>query len=159
MGGCRRSSWVTPYLADSEHPPLSECAGENWTVEQINAVMNSQYWKNTAILLTWDDYGGFYDHVKPPTKNPYMLGPRVPLILISPYSKSHFISHTQYDFRSIVSFIEQTFGLPKKASYDRAIHNLTPMLTFSRTPLAPAPLSRTTCPQANTAGAQSVSLY
>ena len=63
---------------------MSECRGPNWTVQQINTVMASSYWKDTAIILTWDDYGGFFDHVAPPRITPYELGPRVPLIVISP---------------------------------------------------------------------------
>lgn len=64
-------NWVVPPFAVSEHPASSECQGENWTVDQVNAIMNSPYWWNTVIILTWDDFGGFYDDVPPPQENPY----------------------------------------------------------------------------------------
>jgi phospholipase C len=67
----------------SEHPPRSTCKGENWTVEQVNAVMEGPHWNSTVVFLTWDDFGGLYDHVPPPEVGPYMLGPRVPLVIIS----------------------------------------------------------------------------
>src|SRR5277367_86281 len=82
-------SWIVTGT-ESEHPPRSSCGGENWTVNQINAVMQSQYWDSTAIFVIWDDFGGFYDHYPPPQPPPdiYGYGPRVPLLIISPYAKS-----------------------------------------------------------------------
>jgi phospholipase C len=77
-------SWLVTNALESDHPPASICLGENWTVRQINAVMKSRYWKDTAIFLTWDDFGGFYDHVAPPHLDYISLGPRVPTIVISP---------------------------------------------------------------------------
>lgn len=142
-------SWVTPYLLTSDHPPFSECAGQNWTVAQINAVMQSSYWKDTAILLTWDDYGGFYDHVPPPKRSLYMLGVRVPLIVISPYSRANFVSHTTYDFRSVIRFMEQTFSLPSTAKYDRSVSSISNMLDYGRSPASPAVLKPTTCGRAS----------
>ena len=80
-------SWLTPPFALSDHPPTSICQGENWTVQYLNALMQSKYWKSTAIVLTWDDFGGFYDHVPPPHVDLYGDGPRVPAIVISPYAR------------------------------------------------------------------------
>src|SRR5581483_7705682 len=84
-------TWLTPPTKQSDHPPFSMCAGENWTVRQINAVMGSSLWDSTAIVLLWDDFGGFYDHVAPPQTNPYELGPRVPMMVISPFSRAHTV--------------------------------------------------------------------
>ena len=145
-------SWLIPDMKYSEHPNMSECVGENWTVQQINTIMRSTYWKDTAIVLTWDDYGGFYDHVPPPQKTPYELGPRVPLILISAYSRPHFVSHRTYDFRSVMKFVEQTFQLPKKMVYDRSVTSIDDMLDLSQQPSTPALLSTRSCPS----GASSV---
>ena len=139
-------SWLIPSLKTSEHPNNSECIGENWTVQQINTVMKSAYWKDTAIVLTWDDYGGFYDHVPPPRKTPYELGPRVPLIVISPYSRSHFVSKQTYDFRSVMKFVEQTFQLPAKMKYDRSVASIADMLDTAQKPLSPKPLATRSCP-------------
>ena len=127
---------------------MSECVGENWTVQQVNAIMKSPYWKDTAIILTWDDYGGFYDHVPPPKKNLYELGPRVPLIVISPYTRSHFVSHKTYDFRSVMKYIEQTFHLPPKMPYDRTVSSIGNMLNLHQTPQPPKVLSTRSCSRA-----------
>ena len=78
---------------NSEHPPFNICSGENWTVGHLNHVMQSPLWHKTAILMTWDDFGGWYDHVAPPVQygcddtTPYGLGFRLPLIIVSPYAK------------------------------------------------------------------------
>jgi phospholipase C len=140
-------TWLMPYLLVSEHPPYSECAGQNWTIQQINAIMESPDWSSTAIILTWDDYGGFYDHVVPPTQGLYQLGIRVPTIVISPYSRKHFISHEQYDFRSIDKYVEQTFNLPHTMSYDRSVRSIGDMLDYNQQPLPPSPLGLTHCPR------------
>src|SRR5439155_22342798 len=91
-------SWLVEPGGVSEHPPHSVCAGENWTVQQLNAVMgNAAMWQETVVILTWDDFGGFYDHVVPPRKAPNTYieyGLRVPTLLISPYSKTGFVDHT-----------------------------------------------------------------
>jgi phospholipase C len=140
-------SWLSSDLAQSEHPPESECQGQNWTVDQINAIMQSPYWSSTVIILTWDDYGGFYDHVRPPSLKKYSLGPRVPTLVISPYSRPGFISHRTYDFRSIMKFVEQTFQLPQKMSYSRDdVASISNMLDLHQAPLLPEVLSPTTCP-------------
>src|SRR5262249_39580384 len=104
-------SWIVIGSGNSEHPPASTCAGENWTVRQINAVMQGPSWNETAIFLTWDDFGGFYDHVPPPMVDNFGFGPRVPLIVISPFAKPGLISHTVYEFSSLLKFVEQKFSL------------------------------------------------
>jgi len=138
-------SWLVGDFWQSEHPNASECQGQNWTVQEINKVMASPYWKNTAIVLTWDDYGGFYDHVPPPPAGKFMLGPRVPTLVISPYSRAGHVSHEQYDFRSIDKFVEQTFGLPPIIHYDRSVHSLADMLNPNRAPLPALTLPATNC--------------
>ncbi len=127
---------------------MSECVGENWTVQQINTVMQSGYWKHTAIILTWDDYGGFYDHVAPPRKSRYELGPRVPLLVISPYAKPHYVSHQTYDFRSVMKFVEHTFHLPHKMKFDRSVAGIGNMLNLSQKPLSRTLLRTRSCPSA-----------
>ena len=142
-------TWLTTDLATSDHPPASMCQGQNWTVTQINAIMHSKFWKSTVIVLAWDDFGGFYDHVAPPAAGPYMLGPRVPAIVISPYSKLHYIDHTRYDFRSITTFIENTFHLPRKTKYQRNVNSVADMLNLRQKPAAPDYLKLQNCRSAN----------
>lgn len=130
-------TWLTTDLKYSGHPPASECVGENWLVQQINAVMRSSYWNSTAIIVTWDDFGGFYDHVAPPQQSKYRLGPRVPTLVISPYTRPRLIDHRQYDFRSILKYVETTFNLPREATYNRGVAGIGQMLNLKQKPLPP----------------------
>jgi phospholipase C len=134
----------------SEHPPYSLCYGQNWTVTQLNAVMNGPQWDSTAIFLTWDDFGGFYDHVAPPKLDEFGLGPRVPLIVISPYSIAGKISHTQYEASSVLKFIEEVFNLPSLNGRDVDANDLMDSFNFSQTPLSPLVLPQLTCPYVQT---------
>jgi phospholipase C len=132
-------SWIIPPLGVSEHPPESVANGMNWTVQQINAVMNSTcgYWQHSVIVLTWDDWGGFYDHVPPPVETFFGFGIRVPLLMISPYSKAGYISHTLYSFDSINAFIEHTFHSGcLVADCFSTTNDLTDMLNLGQTPLS-----------------------
>ncbi len=138
-------SWVVTGH-DSEHPPDSTCVGENWTVQQINAVMQGPDWNTTAIFVTWDDFGGFYDHVPPPGLDQFGLGPRVPLLMISPYAKRGFVSHSQYEFSSFLAFVEKRFHLKALTSRDAAANDMTDGFDFNQTPQAALPLNQRTCP-------------
>jgi phospholipase C len=141
-------SWLVEPQVDSDHPPYSICTGENWTVQQINAVMiNPNLWNNTVIILTWDDFGGFYDHVAPPVgpNGQIMYGFRVPAIIISPYAKEGFIDHTRYSFPSILKLIETTFGLPSLNTLDGQSNGLTNSLDFLQYPLPPLLLQPRDC--------------
>ena len=137
-------SWLVTDNA-SEHPPFSTCFGENWTVQQINAVMQGPLWDSTAIFLTWDDFGGFYDHVPPPKEDLFGLGPRVPLLIISPYSKSGYISHTQYEASSVLKFIEERFGLASLNGRDVNANDMLDSFDFTQNPRSPLVLQQRTC--------------
>lgn len=139
-------SWVVQEFEYSEHPPFGTCIGEDYTVSQINALMQSPYWSSSAIFLTWDDFGGFYDHVSPPNVDLYGLGARVPLIIISPFVKSGYISHTQYEFSSVLKFIEELFGLPPLTDRDRDANDTSDSFDFNQSPLAPMVLPLRQCP-------------
>jgi phospholipase C len=101
--------WIIPNGADSEHPPASISAGQAYTTRIINAVMQSSAWDSTAIFLTWDDWGGFYDHVQPPVVDQNGYGLRVPGIVISPYAKRGYIDHQTLSFDAYLKFIEDDF--------------------------------------------------
>lgn len=140
-------SWLTSSLQDSEHPPESECLGQDWTVERINQIMRSKLWKSTVVLVTWDDFGGFYDHVAPPSESAYSLGPRVPTLVISPYARPHLVYHEVLDFRSIVKYIEHQFNLPRLAKFDRTVNGIGKMLNTDQKPLPPLVLRPRACPK------------
>lgn len=137
-------SWVTPPADTSNHPPQVNELGENFVTNIVNAIMNSSYWSNTAIFVTWDDYGGFYDHVAPPVLDGVGLGPRVPLIVISPYAKAGFISHSEGEFSSFVKFIETNWSLPSLGQRDALpqIDDLMDYFNFGQTPLSPLILNQ-----------------
>jgi len=142
-------SWLVAG-PQSEHPPNSTCAGENWTVQQINAIMQGPEWNSTAIFLTWDDFGGFYDHVSPPPVDGFGLGPRVPLVIISPYAIGGKISHTQYEFSSVLKFIETRFGLAPLTTRDAGANDTQDSFNWSQTPISPLVLTTHSCPVLST---------
>lgn len=131
-------SWVTPS-ASSDHPPQAIQGVENWVATQINAIMNSPYWGSTAIFLTWDDWGGLYDHVAPPHIDGVGLGPRAPLIVISPYAKQGYISHNQSEFSSFVKLVEENWNLPNLGQRDAlsSTGDLMDFFDFTQTPQPP----------------------
>jgi phospholipase C len=139
-------TWVTPRFEVSDHPEYSMCHGENWTTKVVNAVMESPHWEDTAIFLTWDDYGGFYDHVPPPQVDDFGFGIRVPLLVISPYAKQGFVTHELGEFSSVLRFIEDNFGLTQLTHRDRDATPLMSAFDFTQEPRPPDPLPlRTDC--------------
>jgi len=147
-------SWLVTTNPNSEHPSADTCTGENWTVQQINAIMKGPNWDSTAIFLVWDDFGGFYDHVPPPQIDAYGLGIRVPMLVISPYAVAGTISHTQYELSSILKFIEDNWGLPPLSQHDKNANDpwdpsCTPgqcVFDFNQNPLPPLILKTRQCP-------------
>lgn len=132
-------SWVTPSGGESDHPPAPLEAAENFVARMVNAVMQSPYWSSTAIFVSWDDWGGFSDHVRPPVLDGVGLGPRVPLIVISPYAKPGYISHQEAEFASLMKFIETDFGIASLGQRDAAsaTSNLMDFFSFSQKPQPP----------------------
>ncbi|HEX2049625.1 MAG TPA: alkaline phosphatase family protein [Actinomycetota bacterium] len=128
-----RVSWVVPGPGVNEHPGgPSVCVGENWTVDVVNRIMKSKYWKSTAIFLTWDDFGGFYDHVPPPQKDHMGLGPRVPLLIISPWAKQGYVDSTEYEFSSVLKFIETVYDLPCMTHRDCQANDMMDAFDFEQ---------------------------
>ncbi len=133
-------TWITPpSSAQSDHPPHSLLEGQNFVTTVVNSVMNSPYWANTAIFVTWDDWGGFYDHVPPPQIDGLGLGPRTPLLVISPYAKPNYISHQLSEFSSFDKFIEEDYNLPSLNARDALpqISDLMDYFDFQSPPQPP----------------------
>jgi phospholipase C len=128
-------TWVIPNGASSDHAQITDGSGPSWVASIVNAIGNSQYWANTAIFITWDDWGGWFDHVAPKVINSYEYGFRVPLIVVSPYAKAAHISHNTHDFGSILKFIEETYDLPSLGYADAPADDLSDCFNFSQTPL------------------------
>jgi phospholipase C len=131
-------SWLLPPSPYSEHPGdgRSSCAGENWTVRQINALMRSEHWRSTVVVVVWDDFGGFYDPVAPPQLDIMGLGPRTPALIISPYARrgdsrlGGSVDHTTYEFSSVLHFIELLHDLPPMTERDARADPLSGALDF-----------------------------
>ena len=142
-------SWLIADGPDSDHPPQSTCAGQNWTVAQLNALMQGPDWGSTAVFLTWDDFGGFFDHAAPPVADVYGYGPRVPLLIISPWVKPGYITHTTLEFSSILKFVEERYNLPPLTERDQDANDFIDSFDFYQTPLAPLVLTPLQCPAAS----------
>ncbi len=152
-GQLAQVSWVIPTAPASDHSDLNDGSGPSWVASIVNAIGNSAYWSNTAIIITWDDWGGWYDHVAPKVVDDgvswgsgYTYGFRVPLIVVSPYAKAAYISHVTHDFGSILKYIETTFGLPSLGYADAwADDDLADCFDLTQEPLTyrtiPSPLN------------------
>ncbi|MBV9647689.1 MAG: hypothetical protein JO043_09520 [Candidatus Eremiobacteraeota bacterium] len=145
-------AYVTPSWRNSDHPhssPVPAKAGPEWVARVVNAIGNDPYyWANTTILITWDDWGGWFDHavygstmhpLSFPT-DPYEYGFRVPLIVISPYVKAHLVDHTQRTFDSVITYIESTFALGSLGMQDSTTDDLSDMFDYSQQPLQFVPM-------------------
>jgi phospholipase C len=126
--------WIVPTGIDSEHPPADSARGMRHVTDLVNAIMRSNAWKDSVIIITWDDYGGFYDHVAPPSVDQFGYGPRVPALVISPFARPGFICHTKFDFTSPLKLIEQRFGLRPLASRDKEANDMLDSFDFQQKP-------------------------
>jgi phospholipase C len=134
-------SWIVPDLLDSDHPASGSHSGPSWVASIVNAVGQSRYWQSTAIIVVWDDWGGFYDHVPPPFHDQWGgLGFRVPMLVVSAYavrgtgSQGGYVSHTQYEFGSILKFIEEVFDLGSLGTTDVRATSIKDCFDFTQPP-------------------------
>ncbi len=132
-GALASVSWVVPDLKDSDHPGTKSDTGPSWVASVVNAIGQSQYWDSTAIVVVWDDWGGWYDDAPPPQLDFLGLGIRVGCIIISPYAKNQVI-HTQYEYGSILKFMEQTFGLASLGYSDARANSISDSFDFTQSP-------------------------
>ena len=119
-GQLQSVSWVIPDQNDSDHPGTSSDTGPSWVASVVNAIGESSYWNSTAIVIVWDDWGGLYDNLNPPQLGYGGLGFRVPAIIVSPYAKPGYISKTQYEFGSILKYIETELAAQAARPYRQA---------------------------------------
>jgi phospholipase C len=152
-GNLAAMSWVIPDSANSDHPGRYADTGPSWVSSLVNAIGKSSYWQSTAIIIVWDDWGGFYDHVPPPFLDEWGgLGFRVPMIVVSPYARESspsnpgYISHTQYEFGSILKFVEETWHLGSLGTTDVRATSIRDCFDFGQKARAfteiPAPYSQ-----------------
>ncbi len=124
-------SIVIPYYNDSQHPPYSLLRGDNWIAQNVSAVMDGPDWKSTAIFITYDDCGCFYDPVPPPTGG----GVREPLLIVSPWVRAGFVDHTLASHISMLAFTEHVFGLPPLSGEDGSAYDYGGVFNFAQQPL------------------------
>ncbi len=138
-------SYIVPSGA-SEHPPSNLMSGQRFVKSILQELMRSSSWDSSAFLLSYDDWGGWYDHVTPIQVDKYGYGLRVPAILVSPYAKSGYIDHTVLDFTSMLKFIEQNWNITPLATRDTNANNFLSAFDFNQAPRLPnfLPLTRTT---------------
>ena len=132
-GNLSQVSWVIGAPAGTEHPPQNIQTGENSVANDVvNAVGSSALWSSAAVFVTWDDYGGFYDHLAPPQVDQFGYGFRVPCLVISPYSRQGFIDSAVNDHTSILKFVENRFGLSPLSTRDAAANGLEEAFDFTK---------------------------
>jgi phospholipase C len=136
-GNLPQVSWIIPSSPVSEHPPAGVKEGMGYVTGLINAIMKGPDWDSTAIFVSWDDWGGFYDHVAPPTVDQYGLGIRVPGLIISPYAKENFIDHNVYSFESWLKIVEERFGVNPMTIRDTNAADMLNAFDFTQKPRAP----------------------
>jgi phospholipase C len=144
-------TFLTPCFRDSDHPLSNSKNGPLWAASMANAIGASRFWNNTAVFIVWDDWGGWYDHVKTghPSDNPYgnprdpyEWGFRVPLIALSPYVLNRgTIDHKARSYSAILRFIETNFGLPSLGADDSINDDLSSLFDYGRAPLPWVPVS------------------
>ncbi|HXB84113.1 MAG TPA: alkaline phosphatase family protein [Candidatus Acidoferrum sp.] len=134
-------SWVVPDDVNSDHPGDASDTGPSWVASIVNAVGESKYWHSTAVIVVWDDWGGFYDHVRPPFFDRWGgLGFRVPMLIVSAYSREGtskqrgYVSHTQYEFGSILKFVEDVWGLGRLGTTDSRATSIVDCFDFAQSP-------------------------
>jgi phospholipase C len=137
-------SWVVPTAANSDHAfPTHATTGDiasrgqygpDWVASVVNAIGSGPLWDSTAILVTWDDWGGWYDHVAPPSVDRMGLAFRVPLIVISPYARRGYVSHVRHEFGSLLKFSERAFDLPSLNTSDKRSDALRDCFDFAQAP-------------------------
>ena len=121
-------AWIFPSQEESEHPLTDVRIGMWYVTAIVNALMKSSAWESAVLVVTWDEYGGFFDHVAPPAREGASLGPRVPALVISPYARPGLVDHTTYDFASILRYVEDLFRVPPLTARDREAASIGTML-------------------------------
>ncbi|MCI4336025.1 MAG: PKD domain-containing protein [Thermoplasmata archaeon] len=136
-GNLPNVSWVLPSFNNSDHPSANINNGEGWVGKIVNAVESSSDWNSTAIFVTWDDYGGYYDNVPPPPLDADGVSFRAPLLVISPYAREGYISHQFSYFESLLHFIEWRYHLPSLTARDADAPLPLDYFDFNASPRAP----------------------
>src|SRR5262249_1552154 len=137
-------SVVTPTMVNSQHNRVSMSMGDNWIGSVVSAIENGPDWDSTAIFITWDDCGCFYDHVRPPWPR---LGIRLPMVIGSPYAKAGFTDPNVGSLNSVLSYVEHTFDLAPLSRNDSSAYGFSNSFEYSQPALPGVPMVRTHVPR------------
>jgi phospholipase C len=132
-------TWITPRFQLSDHPPFSTRHAHNWVTDIVNGLMRSEMWNSLAIFITWDEWGGLYDHVAPPEVDDGQLGFRVPLLVLSPFAKRGYVDDAFGEFSAPLRFIADNWGLPYLTKRIRRSHSFEHVFDFDGRPRPPDP--------------------
>jgi phospholipase C len=140
-GGLPAVAFVKPHAKDNAHATSSTVgAGDRWIADTVREVMTSRYWPRVAVVITYDEGGGWFDHVRPPVVDRFGLGTRVPTLIVSPYARRGYIGHGEYDHASVLKLIEWRFGLEPLTERDRRAAAPLEAFDFSQAPRPPVGL-------------------
>lgn len=133
-------SYLTPHPLQTMHPFAPIRWGDTWLGQLVQSLMDSPAWQHLAVFITYDDSGGYFDHVPPPQPTPHGYGPRVPLVIVSPYARAGSVYSRTAEHASILAFVERRWGLEPLSERDATADPLLDAFDFSQDPLPPEPL-------------------
>jgi phospholipase C len=132
-GQLAQVTWVIPSLNNSDHPGAPP-NGPDWVASIVNAIGQSPFWNSTTIFISWDDWGGFYDHVPPPQVDAMGLGFRVPVLVVGPYVKRGYVSHVTHESGGFLRYTEEVFNLPSLGTRDSVSDDFNDCFDYTQTP-------------------------
>ncbi len=133
-GHLAQVTWVIPDYLHSDHPGTGSAEGPDWVAAVVNAVGASKFWSSSAIFITWDDWGGWYDHVLPPAVDGMGLGFRVPVLVVSPYARQGYISHRMHEASGFITFVEHNWGLGNLGTRDAIADDFADCFDYTQQP-------------------------
>lgn len=140
-GQLAQVTWICPDTSYSDHPGSGNATGPAWVASIVNAIGASPLWNSTAIFITWDDWGGWYDHVVPPAIDNMGLGFRVPVLVVSPYAKHGYVSHQVHETASLLAYVEQNFGLTNLGQRDATADAFADCFDYTQKPTPYTPVA------------------
>ena len=138
-GHLAQVTWIVPAFNNSDHPGAPPL-GPDWVASVVNAIGQSKYWDSTTIFVSWDDWGGWYDHVPPPQVDDMGLGFRVPVIVVSPYAKRGYVSHVTHESGGFLRYTETVFGLPSLGTRDSVSDDFSDCFDYTQPPTPYTPV-------------------
>jgi phospholipase C len=132
-GKLAQVTWIVPSYNNSDHPG-SPPYGPDWVASIVNAIGQSPFWNSTTIFISWDDWGGFYDHVPPPQIDNMGLGFRVPVLVVGPYARHGYVSHVTHESSGFLRYMEEIFNLPSLGTRDSIADDFGDCFDYTQTP-------------------------